>query len=104
MHLYDVIITLARRLAQRSTYLRRICNNAWHRRLRNLPRAVLIRKFRFLINNAHLRDIVKCFNQGLFAHNRDVLRIVYNEIVQRGLRDAPYCKPIVNRYEEQCCK
>lgn len=100
MRLYELIITLVRRLAQRSTYLRRICNYTWRRRLRGLSRALLLKKLQFLINHAYLRDIMKCYNQGLFADDSDILCIIYNEIVHRGLRDAPYCKTIVNRYEE----
>lgn len=99
--LYVIVITLTRILIQRSAHLRRVCNNTWRRRLRNLSRVFLLRKLQFLINHAHLRIIVKCYNQGLFTNDRDILRIIYNEIVQRGLRDKPYYKIIVNRYEEQ---
>lgn len=60
------------------------------RHLRYLSQAILFKKLRFLINHAHLRVIVKCYNQGLFANDNDVLHVVYNEIVQRGLRDTPY--------------
>ena len=104
MRLCEIIITLVRKLAQRSAYLRRICNYTWRRRLRYLSREILFKKLQFLINHAHLRDIMKCYNQGLFTDDRDILRIIYNEIAHRGLHDAPYCKTIVNRYEEQQSK
>lgn len=101
MTLLDIITKVQRVLITRSPYLRRVCNSVWCARLQNLPRKALLKKFKFLINHSALHTIIKCFNRGLFANDRDILHIVYDEIMQRGLQNTAYVQNIVNRYTEQ---
>lgn len=98
--LYEVVITLTRITVQRSTRLDRVCNVKWRKHLRNLSCEGLLCKLRFLVNHLDLRTIVKCFDRGFFANDPDILSIVYDEIVQRGLRDAMYVEAIVKKYEK----
>jgi hypothetical protein len=101
MNLREIITKVQSVLIPRSPYLRRTCNRVWCIHLRGHARQTLLKKFKFLINHSTLRNIIKCFNYGLFAGDRDILHIVYNEIVQRGLQNTAYVKNIVSRYEER---
>lgn len=100
MALHIIAIKLLSVLIQRSPYLRSVCTSTWRRRLRKLDRTSLLKKLKFLINHADARILVKCHNKDLF-NDPDVHRIVYEEIVQRGLREADYVKDIINSYTER---
>ncbi|XP_039309882.1 uncharacterized protein LOC120358725 [Solenopsis invicta] len=101
MNLREIIIKVQSVLIPRSSYLRRVCNRAWCTHLRSDSRQTLFKKFKFLINHTTLRNIIKCFNRGLFSGDRDILYIIYNEIVRRGLHNTAYVKNIVSRYDER---
>ncbi|EZA47690.1 hypothetical protein X777_15438 [Ooceraea biroi] len=96
--LYEIVFTVTRILMQRSPHLSRMCNVTWRSRLQSLSRNGLLRKLQFLINHSDLRTIVKCFNRRLFANDPDILCILYNEIVRRGLQDAVYVENISRTY------
>lgn len=104
MNLREIIIKVQSVLIPRSSYLRRVCNRAWCTHLRSDSRQTLLKKFKFLINHTTLRNIIKCFNRGLFSGDRDILHIIYNEIVRRGLHNTAYVKNIVSRYDERRSK
>ena len=101
MNLYEIISKVQRILISYSPYLRRVCNSTWCARLRNLSRKALLKKFKFLISRSGLRIIIKCYNKDLFTDDSDILNIVYNEIVQRGLQNTEYVHNIVTRYNER---
>ncbi|KAH0949871.1 hypothetical protein HN011_001994 [Eciton burchellii] len=98
MELYEIVMMVTRMSVQRSPRLYRMCNTAWRSRLQDLSRFGLLKKLQFLINHSNLRMIVKCFNQRLFANDPDILCVLYNEIVQRGLQDTVYVEDIIETY------
>lgn len=97
--LYEIVITVTRITVPRSLHIYRVCDFTWRARLYRLSRQGLLQKLRFLINHLDLRTIVKCFKQGLFADDPDILFIGYDEIVRRGVRDMMYVKAVVQKYE-----
>lgn len=98
--LHEIVYTVTRILIKRTPHFSKICNLEWRVRLRALKRNGLLRKFRFLINHLDLRTIVKCFNAGLLSTDCDILCILYDELVLRGVANEIYVKCIVNKYRE----
>lgn len=98
-NLYEVVITITRILVKRSLRLYKVCDFAWRSRLRGLSRKALLKKLRFLLNHSDLRTIVRCFNQGVFIGGTDILCVVYDEIVLRGLHNTAYVENIVAEYK-----
>lgn len=98
--LHEIVITVTRILMQRSPRLYRVCTVSWRVGLQSLSRIGLLKKLRFLINQSGLRTLVKCFNRKLFPEDPDILRILYNEIVQRGLQDTLYVEDIIILYKK----
>lgn len=97
-NIYNIIIKLTRILIQRSSSVRRVCNRVWRLRLPTLSAASLLKKLRFLINKSDLRTIVRCFNHGIFTDDPDVICLVRNEIVSRGLGHTVYVQNIIKQY------